>query len=143
MNFDNKKYRINFQIKSHSVRVSHNSNQLGVLSTDKARQYAQSYGLDLIEVVPNASPPVCIIDDFGKFRYENKIKEKENKKKQGRRREIKKKKEERVTVHGDGVNRIGRMEGRRRRRRWKREKKMGDTLGAQTASSYEPTQENK
>ena len=73
MNFDNKKYRINFQIKSHSVRVSHNSNQLGVLPTDKARQYAQSYGLDLIEVVPNASPPVCVIDDFGKFSYENKI----------------------------------------------------------------------
>jgi len=82
MNFDNKKYRINFQIKSHSVRVSHNSNQLGVLPTDKARQYAQSYGLDLIEVVPNAAPPVCVIDDFGKFSYENKIKEKENKKKQ-------------------------------------------------------------
>ncbi len=57
-------------------------------------------------------------------------------KEQGRRREIKK--EERVTVHGDGVNRIGRMEGRRRR--WKKKKGKWAT---QTASSYEPTHTRK
>lgn len=82
MSFENKRYRINYQIKANQVRVSHNNNQLGVLSIDKARNYAQNAGLDLIETVPNASPPVCIVEDFGRFRYENKIKEKENKKKQ-------------------------------------------------------------
>lgn len=82
MNFDNKRYRINSQIRAHQVRVSHNNNQLGVLPIDKARNYAFNLGLDLIETVPNANPPVCIVDDFGKFRYENKLKEKEAKKKQ-------------------------------------------------------------
>jgi translation initiation factor IF-3 len=82
MNFDSKRYRINSQIRAHQVRVSHNNNQLGILTTEKARNYAFNLGLDLIETVPNASPPVCIVDDFGKFRYENKLKEKEAKKKQ-------------------------------------------------------------
>jgi len=82
MSFDNRRYRINFQIRSNSVRVLHNENQLGIMPIDKARQYAQGYGLDLIETVPNANPPVCIVENFGRFQYENKIREKEQKKKQ-------------------------------------------------------------
>lgn len=82
MNFDQKKYRINFQIRSQTVRVIHDEKQLGIMTADKARQYAQSHGLDLIETVANANPPVCIVDSFGRFKYENKIKEKQAKKKQ-------------------------------------------------------------
>ncbi len=82
MSFDQKKYRVNFQIRSHTVRVMHDNNQLGIMAIDKARQYAQSHGLDLIETVANANPPVCIVDSFGRFKYENKIKEKEARKKQ-------------------------------------------------------------
>lgn len=82
MSFDNKKYRINFQIRTNTVRVTHDNNQLGIMSIDRARNYAQSQGLDLIETVPNANPPVCIVENFGKFKYENKLKEKEARKKQ-------------------------------------------------------------
>jgi len=49
---------------------------------DKALEIAESYGLDLVEVAPNAKPPVCKVIDFGKFMYEKKKKEKEAKKKQ-------------------------------------------------------------
>ena len=44
--------------------------QLGVMRTEDAVQKAKSYGLDLVEVAPNAQPPVCRIVDYGKFRYE-------------------------------------------------------------------------
>lgn len=49
---------------------------------DRALEIAESYNLDLVEVAPNAKPPVCKIIDFGKFMYEKKKKEKEAKKKQ-------------------------------------------------------------
>ncbi len=45
-------------------------NMVGVIPTDKARQMAGQQGLDLVEISPNADPPVCRIMDFGKFRYE-------------------------------------------------------------------------
>lgn len=82
MSFDHKRYRVNFQIRANTVRVSHDNNQLGVMPVDKARQYAQNQGLDLIETVPNANPPVCIVENFSKFKYENKLREKEARKKQ-------------------------------------------------------------
>ena len=49
---------------------------------DRAIQIAESYDLDLVEVAPDAKPPVCKVIDFGKFMYEKKKKEKEAKKKQ-------------------------------------------------------------
>ena len=52
------------------------------MPTDEARRIAHDSGLDLIEVVPNASPPICYIADFGKLKYEAKIKEKEQARKQ-------------------------------------------------------------
>jgi translation initiation factor IF-3 len=55
--------------------------QLGVFPTDRARKMAQDLGLDLIEIVPNAEPPVCAILEFGKYRYEQKLREKEQRKK--------------------------------------------------------------
>jgi translation initiation factor IF-3 len=82
MSIETKRYRINYQIRVPSVRVSQNNNQLGVMPVDKARNLAMEQGLDLIEISPNTHPPVCIIADFGKFKYENKLKDKENKKKQ-------------------------------------------------------------
>lgn len=56
--------------------------QLGVLQTIEALKLAEQAGLDLVEVAPQATPPVCRIMDFGKYRYEQTKQEKEAKKKQ-------------------------------------------------------------
>ena len=56
--------------------------QAGVLSLDKALELAVDSGLDLVEVSPNADPPVCRIMDFGKYRYELKKQKSDAKKKQ-------------------------------------------------------------
>src|SRR5690606_29967276 len=55
---------------------------LGVLPTEDALRRAQEHGLDLVEVNPKASPPVCKILDFGKYKYEEKKKQREAKRKQ-------------------------------------------------------------
>ncbi len=55
---------------------------LGVLSLDEAMDRADDFGLDLVEVSPNADPPVCKILDYGKFKYEAQKKKNEAKKKQ-------------------------------------------------------------
>jgi len=69
--------RRNAAIRAHDVRViDPEGNQLGVLSTSEALKLAQQYGVDLIEIAPNANPPVCRLMDFGKFRYELAKKEK-------------------------------------------------------------------
>lgn len=52
------------------------------MSSDEALQYAESKGLDLIEIAPNAKPPTCKVMDYGKWKYENKKKEAANRKKQ-------------------------------------------------------------
>lgn len=56
-------------------------NQLGVLSTQEALKEAEARGLDLVEIAPQAKPPVCKIIDYGKFIYEQQKKEKLAKKK--------------------------------------------------------------
>lgn len=56
--------------------------QVGVISIDVALARAESAGLDLVEVASQATPPVCKIMDFGKYRYELQKKQRENKKKQ-------------------------------------------------------------
>ncbi len=56
--------------------------QVGIVSRNEALRRAESAGLDLVEVSPNAAPPVCKIMDFGKFKYELSKKEKETRKKQ-------------------------------------------------------------
>lgn len=74
--------KINSQIVSESVRViDTNGNQLGIIPTSKAIKIAQSKDLDLVEVSPNADPPVCKIVDYKKFLYEQEKKQKEAKKK--------------------------------------------------------------
>jgi translation initiation factor IF-3 len=75
--------RINHRIRVPEVRVvGPDGSNLGVLATDEALRRAQEGGFDLVEVNPKASPPVCKILDFGKFKYEEKKKQREAKKKQ-------------------------------------------------------------
>lgn len=63
--------RRNHRIKVPQIRViSPEGKQLGILPTEKALQLAVQVGLDLVEVAPNAQPPVCRIMDFGKYVYE-------------------------------------------------------------------------
>lgn len=63
--------RRNSRIRVPSVRViSPEGKQLGILATEVAIKLAVSVGLDLVEVAPNATPPVCRIMDFGKYVYE-------------------------------------------------------------------------
>lgn len=63
--------RINNQIRAKELRIIDNENQnLGVLSIKDALELAQAKGLDLIEISPNAVPPVGKIMDFGKYQYE-------------------------------------------------------------------------
>jgi translation initiation factor IF-3 len=75
--------RINHRIRVPEVRVvGPDGSNWGVLATDEALRRAQEAGFDLVEVNPKASPPVCKILDFGKFKYEEKKKQREAKKKQ-------------------------------------------------------------
>ena len=70
-------------ITSPQVRlVDENGEQVGVVSTADALRRAESAGLDLMEVSPNADPPVCKILDYGRFRYEAQKKKNEARKKQ-------------------------------------------------------------
>jgi translation initiation factor IF-3 len=62
--------------------ISDEGEQFGVMETREAIRTARERGMDLVEVAPNADPPVCKIIDFGKFQYEQKKKANEAKKKQ-------------------------------------------------------------
>ena len=74
--------RINEEIHIREVRVtSATGEQLGVMLTREALHMAEEQHLDLVEVAPKAKPPVCRIMDFGKYRYEQQKREKEEKKK--------------------------------------------------------------
>ncbi|MSP64546.1 MAG: translation initiation factor IF-3 [Ignavibacteria bacterium] len=77
------KVRCNEEIRAPQVRVIDESGtQLGIYTPREATSIAKQRGFDLIEVVPNATPPVCKIMDFGKFKYEIQKKEKLQKKNQ-------------------------------------------------------------
>ncbi len=72
--------RINNQIRAKELRVVTDSGEtLGVMSTNDALLKAKEMGLDLIEISPNAAPPVAKIMDYGKFQYDLKKKAKEAK----------------------------------------------------------------
>lgn len=62
--------------------VNHDGEQLGIVSIEKANQLAEEAKLDLVEIAPNAEPPVCRIMDYGKFRFEEGKKLQQAKKKQ-------------------------------------------------------------
>ncbi|MDX2073532.1 MAG: translation initiation factor IF-3 [Alphaproteobacteria bacterium] len=75
--------RINRQIHAPSVRlVDHNGNMVGVVAVPEALRMAEAAGLDLVEVSPNANPPVCKILDYGKYKYEVQKKAHEARRKQ-------------------------------------------------------------
>lgn len=74
---------MNDQIRVQNVRlISPEGEQIGVVTTQEALKKAENFGLDLVEVSPNAKPPVCRIMDYGKYKYEQSKKEKISKKKQ-------------------------------------------------------------
>ena len=75
--------RVNGKIRAREVRViGADGKQLGVLSLGEALNLARTHGVDLVEIAPNATPPVCRVVDFGKFRYEQAKRDKESKKHQ-------------------------------------------------------------
>jgi len=78
-----KELRINRQIRAREVFViDAEGNQQGVMNVFAALELAEQSGLDLVEVSPNANPPVCKILDFGKYRYEQEKRNREAKKNQ-------------------------------------------------------------
>lgn len=75
--------RINHQIAAKEVRLVDEEGEMkGVLPVQKAIEMAEDAGLDLVEVSPNAEPPVCKIMDYGKYKYEQQKKANEARKKQ-------------------------------------------------------------
>lgn len=75
--------RINTEINVLRVRlVDERGNMVGVVGRNEALDMAANAGLDLVEIAPNADPPVCKILDFGKFKYEEQKKKNEARKKQ-------------------------------------------------------------
>jgi translation initiation factor IF-3 len=78
-----KQININEKIRASEVRViGQEGQQLGVLALKRALELAVQEELDLVEVAPNADPPVCKIMDFGKFKYQQNKRTQEAKKKQ-------------------------------------------------------------
>ncbi len=75
--------RVNSSIICQEVRlIDADGNMVGIVSPEKANIMASEIGLDLVEISPNASPPVCKIMDFGKFKYDQQKREAEARKKQ-------------------------------------------------------------
>ena len=82
---DNKqpRTRINGEIAARELRIiSPSGEQLGIMSSDRALRMAEELELDLVEIAPQAQPPVCKIMDFGKFKYEQQKKDKLMRKRQ-------------------------------------------------------------
>ena len=78
-----KKTRVNEKIRAKEIRVIGSSGgQLGIMTPEAALKMAEEEGLDLVEVAPEAAPPVCRIMDFGKYRYQLNKKDQESRKKQ-------------------------------------------------------------
>jgi len=75
--------RVNERIRAREIRViDDEGTQLGIMTPQKGCEIARGKGLDLVEVAPQATPPVCRIINFGKYQYEQKKKQKEAKAKQ-------------------------------------------------------------
>ena len=75
--------RVNDRIRALEVRlIGADGENRGVVSPEQALELAEDTGLDLVEISPNASPPVCKIMDYGKFKYEQQKRESDARKKQ-------------------------------------------------------------
>jgi translation initiation factor IF-3 len=83
LTISNKELQINEEIRDKEVRVvGADGSQLGVMSAAAALEKAYALNLDLVKIAPQATPPVCKIIDYGKFRFEQAKREKEAKKNQ-------------------------------------------------------------
>ena len=83
MTIKKKSVRVNEEIDNPQIRlIDAEGQQVGIVSASEALDRAEEAGLDLVELSPNAKPPVCKIMDYGKYKYEQAKKEKENRKKQ-------------------------------------------------------------
>ncbi|MDD7416637.1 MAG: translation initiation factor IF-3 [Treponemataceae bacterium] len=80
---ETKGLRINEQIRVREVRlIDNDGSQKGIISTIEALKMAKEQELDLVEIAPNATPPVCKIIDYGKYRFEQEKKLRDSKKNQ-------------------------------------------------------------
>ena len=80
---ESKGLRINEQIRVREVRlIDNDGTQKGIISTMEALNLAREQELDLVEIAPNANPPVCKIIDYGKYRFEQEKKLRDSKKNQ-------------------------------------------------------------
>ncbi len=80
---DSKDLQINEEIRDKELRVIDNDgSQHGLMSSRDAQKLAREKNLDLVQIAPQATPPVCKIMDYGKYRYDQQKKDKEAKKKQ-------------------------------------------------------------
>ena len=80
-----KEPRVNDRIRAHEVRlVDPDGGQIGLKSIEEARWLADQLGLDLVEVAPDAHPPVVRMMDYGKYKYEQSVRAREARKKQTR-----------------------------------------------------------
>ena len=76
-------HQINEEIRDKEVRlISNDGEQLGIVAIQKAQEIAVEKGMDLVKIAPQATPPVCKIMDYGKFRFEQAKREKEARKNQ-------------------------------------------------------------
>ena len=109
-----KENKINEEIRDRELRViDENGEMLGIMSRDQALSLAEEKKLDLVNISPNAKPPVCKILDYGKYRYEMQKREKEAKKKQ-KTIQVKAKTACKFLQEGDNVKVSLRFRGRER-----------------------------
>ncbi|NNK91231.1 MAG: translation initiation factor IF-3 [Acidimicrobiia bacterium] len=120
--------RVNDRIRVREVRlVDPNGGQVGIKSIEEARWLADQLGLDLVEVAPDARPPVVRMMDYGKFKYEQSVRARESRKKQTKTVikevqlrpkigtadfEVKRRRAEKFLRHGDKVKVTMRFRGR-------------------------------
>ncbi|MBN2113781.1 MAG: translation initiation factor IF-3 [Acidimicrobiia bacterium] len=77
--------RVNERIRAREVRlVAPDGSQIGVKAIEEAQWLAVQLGLDVVEVAPDANPPVCRLMDYGKYKYEQSVRQREARKKQTR-----------------------------------------------------------
>ena len=77
--------RLNGEITVRECRlIGYDGSQLGIYPTAQARRIAEDQGLDLVEIAPNAQPPVCRVMDYGKYKYDQAIKAKQARKNQSK-----------------------------------------------------------
>ncbi|MCP4472323.1 MAG: translation initiation factor IF-3 [Gammaproteobacteria bacterium] len=80
---DNKQSRLNEEITAPEVRlIAEDGEQKGIMPLEEAQRMADEAGVDLVELVPDAEPPVCRLMDYGKFRFQQKKKLHDQRKKQ-------------------------------------------------------------